>query len=302
VALASSLHINKLHRKKIHHKSRGACELPPPFIVSGECSAQADCTPEGAGITNNEQCAEGEVCCPQPPVEESPATPPTPPPAPVDDPLTHDDPAAHTAIWFHGKDNCRGLKAMAKYPGRSDVITPISPTDDGGATGDPTVAGAPCHNWQFAEDPWPRAMPQTAQLTVSGYSMGRHGMYNFIRLHGDSVQRAVLFDPSYDDGQYPTGEPGKTERGMEIVRRWLRGDHTRVFVFAYGGATLSLGINPWKVNFLDVDTEDIRQQVFVVHDTNIIHGLIPQTYRDCLFDNTCGGRANHDYSLSNYRT
>jgi len=299
VTVSSALGIEKLrsHKKTLQ---RGDCELPAPLDVPGACQPP-DCANGVSGFASD-SCAEGEICCPPDTTSGLTASASaTPPSTPAADPVTTDDPAAHTAIWFHGKDSCSNLKAQAQYPGRSDVITPISTTDDGGATGNPTQRGQPCHNWQFNEDPWPRAMPATAQLTVSGYSMGRHGFYNFLRLHGENVQRAVLFDPSYDDGSYPAGE-GRLQKGMEIVRAWLRGDSSRIFVFAYGGATISLGITPWKNFFLDENTDDIRQQVFVTHDTTVIHYDIPTHYKSCLFDNTCGGIATHDYNLQNYRT
>jgi hypothetical protein len=289
VAVTSSLRLQKIkktHNHKVLAKTRLECQLPVPYDVIGECHIACE---DGEGLPGAE-CAEGERCCPTD-IRLPSAEPAAPTAA---DPVTTDDPAAHTAIWFHGQNSCRNLKVLAQYPGRTDVITPISPTDDGGANGN-MASGGTCHNWGMNEDPWPRDMPTTAQLTVSGFSMGRHGFYNFIRFHGDHVQRAVLFDPSYDDGTYD----GK--KGMEIVRTWLRGDSSRIFVFAYGGSTLMLGIAPFKKYFIDETTDDIRQQVFVVHDTNIIHGLIPATYKACLFDNTCGGRSNHDYNAENYR-
>jgi len=225
--------------------------------------------------------------------------------APAADPVTTDDPQAHTAIWFHGMQGpacgndfcgCRNLKAYIHYPGRTDVITPISSTDHGGATGSPASGGL-CHIWGPREEPFGLPLPTTNQLTVSGYSAGRIPLFRFIKNHGDSLNRAVLFDPSYESETYD----GK--KGFEVVADWLRGDSTRAFVFAYGGATLSLGISNWKHFFLDSsDNESLRQQIWVVHNTHLLHYQIPSEYYNCLFDNTCGGRANHDYSLQNYRT
>jgi hypothetical protein len=298
----SGFRIQKNLRKKIKSNNKAGtkipCELPIPYEagLGGECAASCSVT----GGTDGERCAFGEICCPPSEVPNwlSPG-PAVLPPAPAADPVVTDDPAAHTAIWFHGLGECSRLKARAQYPGRSDVKTPISPTDEGGVDGN-VSPGSSCHNWGVNEDPWQMPIPVTAQLTVSGYSLGRHGFYNFLRLHGSSVQRAVLFDPSFDNGEYPK-EGGGTEWGMEIVKRWLREDSSRVFVYAYGGSTIGFGITPWKKYFIDQDTNDIRQQVFVVHNTNFLHYQVPIKYRTCLFDNTCGGLASHDYDSTNYK-
>jgi len=241
------------------------------------------------------------------------------------DPVMTDDAAAHTAIWFHGMQTpmcstnycgCTDLKRYIHYPGRADVITPISSTDDGGAQGTSAAGHGLCHLWGSSEEPWSHPAPTTSELTVSGYSLGRVAFFKFIQNHGfattaagepnpnyfANLKRAVLFDPSFEGETY-TATGGTAKKGLEVVAEWLQADPTRVFVFAYGGATIDKGITNWKNLFITgTQYESLRNQIFVVNDIHIFHYQIPDTYYKCLFDNTCGGIATHGYSASNYRS
>jgi len=243
------------------------------------------------------------------------------------DTVMTDDAAAHTAIWFHGMqtpncaDNahafcgCTQLKRYIHYPNRADVITPISSTDDGGAQGTSAAGHGLCHLWGPSEEPWSHPAPTTAELTVSGYSLGRIPFFKFIQNHGfattangdanpnyfPNLKRAVLMDPSYEAETY-TATGGTPKKGLQVVAEWLQADPSHIFVFAYGGATMSLGINNWKTLFIDSPQfESLRQQIFVVNNRHLLHYQIPDNYYSCLFDNTCGGLANHDYSATTYR-
>jgi len=247
----------------------------------------------------------------------------------ADTTVSADPAAARTAIWFHGMQTplcpnsqntycgCVGLKQYIHYLTRTDVITPISPTDDGGAEG--TSSSSPhglCYLWNSIAEPWAHPAPNTAELTVSGYSLGRTAFFKFIQNHGfptnpngdtnanyfPNLKRAVLFDPSYEGETYTT--PGGTpKKGLEVVADWLQADSTRVFVFAYGGATIDKGITNWKNLFIDgTQYESLRPQIFVVNDIHLYHFQIPEVYSACLFDNTCAGVANHQYSSSTYRS
>jgi len=237
-------------------------------------------------------CEIDQTCCLGFPPQ---APPTTPPPSPI-------------AIWFHGQQSCVDLKKFIGYDGHTDVITPISPTNDGtdGST-------APCTEWDVvkdkgpqygmvSQDPWGgRTLPTTPQLTVSGYSLGRRAFFSFLRIYGNSVNRAVLFDLDYDWETY--GDDAATKKkGFQIVADWLAGDPTRVFVFAYGFNSLNHG--GVENNFVPIflkNNEALRSRVFVAHDKSVEHPKIFEHYSACLFDNTCAGKVDTAFSLDTYK-
>jgi hypothetical protein len=196
-----------------------------------------------------------------------------------------DDPAEHTAIFYHGMNNCNRIKTrILNLPEtRSDVLTPISPTNMGNSAG----TGSPCHDWTRTEDPWPssRPTPITRVLTVAGHSLGRNGLFRHIQLHGDSVQRAVLYDPSYENGIYA----GK--KGMQVMAEWLAGDSNRKFIYLYGGSTRSLccGVPNFAEVFSAGGPNDALRAQILMRNVNIGHGQFPRIFNYCLFtDDGCG--------------
>ena len=184
-----------------------------------------------------------------------------------------------TLIWFHGRGQIRSMKDYIGFTGNPKVFVPNSPTEID------ATAQSQAYDWQVGVDPWPRAMPEgsSGSLTVSGFSLGRRALFEFIHLHGADVTRAILFDPSYEYEFYD----GKL--GFEIVADWMAGDPSRTFTFVHGPASTIVNedgrsaMPNFKQAFFGKD--DLFARVFVLEVGDDHLDVIPN-HRDCF--RACG--------------